>query len=659
MSARRYALLAALALFVMFIAANVTATSWFRSWRVDLTENQLYSISRGTQQTLNELSEPIELTLYFSPDAATPAPQLTAYAGRVREMLQTYAARSRGRVRFVEVDVETFSEQEDAAVEAGIEPVRPFQGADPIYFGVTGANAIDESRAIPWLDPQREATLEYEVTRLIWELEHPDRIRVGLISSLPINPGADPRMMAAGGAQSTFAVEMGRFFDVTKLEPDFTEIPDVDVLAIIHPGALSERQLYAIDQFVLRRGRAFVALDPASLSGGGGTPMDPFNPVAPPPTSSTLEPLLQAWGVTMQPTVVLDGERALPVQVQDPTTGAPGQAPQPLFFTVPPQAANSESGLDDEDVMTSWLRRGINFGLAGGLTWTEREGVDVTRLAQTSGRTMRLPAAAALMRPSPYDIAAMWPPAGGRIETIAIRLSGNLATAYPEGRPAAEAALIAPVEGEEQTEVPAPVAPAAEEPAAPEHLARSATPAQIVVVADVDFLDDAFYVDPSTGGSAMDNASFVINGIEVLAGSDALVSLRSRAAPARRMELLDQMAEDADRRIRDRQETLQAELQQAEARLAEMQARGGGSGFFSGNLGAEMTPEETAVIEDFRQQVVRARTELRSVERDLRGDINNLEALVVFINVWLAPLLIAAAGMFLFWRRQRRGRGRS
>lgn len=656
MSARRYAVLAALALFLMFIAANVTATTWFRSWRLDLTENQLYSISQGTQQTLNELSEPIELTLYFSPDSATVAPQLVAYAGRVREMLQTYAARSHGRVRFVEVDVEAFSEQEDAAVEAGIEPVRPFQGADPIYFGVTGANAIDESRAIPWLDPQREATLEYEVTRLIWELENPDRIRVGLISALPINPGAGPRMMA-GGAQSTFAVEMGRFFDVTKLEPDFHDIPDVDVLAIIHPGTLSERQLYAIDQFVLRRGRAFVAVDPASLSGGEAGPMDPFNPVAPPPSSSTLEPLFQRWGVTMQPTVVLDGERALPVQVQDPTTGAPGQAPQPLFFTVPPQAPNSESGLNDEDVMTSWLRRGINFGLAGGLTWTEREGVEVTRLAQTSGRTMRLPAQTALMRPSPYDIAAMWPPSGGRIETIAVRLSGNLETAYPEGRPAAGAAL-APTEGEAPPETAAPTA-TAEQPAAAEHLARSATPAQIVVVADVDFLDDAFYVDPSTGGSAMDNASFVINGIEVLAGSDALVSLRSRAAPARRMELLDQMEEDADRRIRDRQETLQAELQQAEQRLAEMQARGGGSGFFSGNLGAEMTPEENAVIEDFRQQVIRTRTELRSVERDLRGDINTLEALVVFINVWLAPLLIALAGMFLFWRRQRRGRGRS
>jgi len=645
MSARRYALLAALALVIMFVAANVTATTWFRSWRLDLTESQLYSISSGTQATLDELSEPIELKLYFSRDAATPVPQLTAYAARVREMLQTYAARSHGRVRFIEVDVEAFSEEEDDAVEAGIEPVRPYQGADPIYFGLAGANAIDERRTLAWLDPQREATLEYEITRLIYELENPDRIRVGLITSLPIEPGGDPRTMS--GAQTTFSVEMGRFFEVTKLTPDFSAIPDVDVLAIIHPGALDEQQLYAIDQFVLRNGRVFVALDPASLSGGEPANFDPFNPVMPAPTASTLEPLMQRWGVTMQPTVVLDAENALPVQVQDPQTGAPGQAPQPLFFSVPP------SGLDSEDLMTAWLRRGMNFGLAGGLSWSERDGVEVTPLARTSGQTMRLPAAQALMRPTPYDIAAMWPPSAGRIETIALRLSGNLESAYPEGRPAEAAPL--PVEGEPVA--PTPVVPQAEALAA--HLARSETPGQIVVVADVDFLADDFYVDPQSGGAAADNASFVINAIEVLGGSEALVSLRSRAPALRRMDLVEDMEADADRRIRDTQEELEGELRDAEARLAELQARGRGSGYFSGNLGAEMTAEETAEIERFRARVLEVRGNLRGVERDLRGDINTLEAVVIFINVWLAPLLIAAGGMVLFWRRQRRGRGRS
>ena len=637
MSARRFALFAALAFLIVFVAGNVIANSWFRSWRVDLTENQLYSLSAGTQRTLDSLSEPLELRLYYSRDAGATLPQLQTYAARVREMLQTFSARSHGRVRFVEINVEPFTEGEDEAVEAGIEAVRPYQGADPIYFGLTGANAIDDRRTIPSFDPQREPFLEYEVTRLIYELERPERTRVGLITSLPIDPAAaaDPQFAAAG--QSIFATEMGRLLEVEKLSPDFAAIPDVDVLAIIHPGVLTPAQLYAIDQFILSTGRAFIALDPASLMAQQvGESFNPFSPAAPAPTSSTLDPLLARWGVAITSGVVLDLEHALPIQAQD-ENGQSVQAPQPLFFTVPADK------LDREDLMTAWLRRGVNFGLAGGLSWSERDGIEVRALARTSGQTMRMPAEAALLRPSPMEILRSWPQSGGRIETVALHLSGNLETAFPGGPP-----TVSPLSVEGET-------PAAPAPAVPAGvaLARSATPAEIVVIADVDFLIDDFYVDQS-GAPAADNAAFALNAIDVLGGSDALVSLRSRAPSLRRMELVENMERDAQRGIERRQEELQSELQDTEARLAEMQARGSGSGFFSGNLGAELTPEENAEIERFRARALEVRGELRRVERDLRGDIDRLKAGVVFINVWLGPLLIAAAGLFFFWRRQRR-----
>jgi ABC-type uncharacterized transport system involved in gliding motility auxiliary subunit len=449
--------------------------------------------------------------------------------------------------------------------------------------------------------------------------------------------------------QSMFATELGRLMQVTKLAPDFTEIPDVDVLVVIHPGALTPAQLYAIDQFILRKGRAFIALDPASLmaqQAGGG--LDPFGG-APAPVSSTLEPLLSRWGVTMAPTVVLDAENALPIQVQDPQTGQTTEAPQPLFFMVPPE----EGKLDREDLMTAWLRRGVNFGLAGGFATSAREGVSVRPLARTSGRTMRLPAEMAMMRPSPFDIAQMWPPTGGRVETIALRLSGPLETAYPNGPPPAPPPAPSPGETPATAESSPPPPPPAAEP-----LARSQTPAEIVLVADADFLADDFYVDPRSGGTGADNGAFALNAIDVLGGSDALVSLRSRAPALRRMELVERMERDAERRIRDRQEALQADLQETEARLAELQERGRGSGFFTGDLGAELTAEENAEIERFRARVVDVRRDLRNSERTLRADINRLEAGVVFINVWLAPLLVAGVGLFLFWRRQQRGRAR-
>lgn len=625
MSARRFAVFAALAFALMFLAGNLLANSWLRSWRLDLTQDQIYSISPGTQTILNELSEPVTLTLYYSRDAGAAVPQLQTYAGRVREVLQTYAARARGRVRFVEVNVEPFTEQEDEAAEAGLQPFRPYQGADPIYFGLVGANAIDDTRGIPFFDPQREAYLEYELTRLIYELENPTRTRVGLITSLNLDPNAG----AAGRPNnSVFAAEMGRLLQVTKLAPDFTDIPDVDVLAIIHPGALSEAQLYAIDQFILRRGRAFIAVDPASMMAQeqGAAGFDPFNPTLPTPTSSTLEPLLTRWGVAFSGDVVLDGDGALPIRVQRPDNGQTVDMPQPLFFAIPADALNRD------DLMTAWLRRGINFGMAGGLNVTQRPGLESTPLARTSGDTMRIPAQAALARPSPFELAGIWRQAGGRVETVAVRLSGVVETAFPNGAP----------EG-------------ATPPAQP--LTRSQASAEIVIVADADFLDDIFYIDPNSGASAADNASFALNAIDVLGGSDALVSLRSRAPAERRMEMIDDLEREAQAAIDSREEELRADLEATEARLAQLQAQGRGSGAFSGNLGAELTPEEAALVRDLEVRIADVRGELRRTERELRGDVERLEALVVFINVWLGPLLVAGAGLFFFWRRQRRGRG--
>lgn len=624
MTARRFAFAAAFAFVVMFIAGNLITNSWFKSWRLDLTQNHLYSLSQGTISTLDALSEPVQLTLYYSRDGAAVAPEVQAYGARVREMLQSFAARSHGRVRFVEVNVEAFSEEEDKAQEAGVEPVRLVEGGDPFYFGLVGANAIDDTRTISFLDPNREPFLEYEITRLIFELENPDRTRVALITSLPLDPAA-AQHQAGRGAQSLFATELGRLMDVTKLAPDFTDIPDVDVLAIIHPAPLTPQQAYAIDQFILSKGRAFIALDPASLvAEQAGQSFDPFNAAPQALTSSNLDPLLSRWGVSMTREVVLDRENALPVQVQD-QSGQAGTAPQPLFFRVP------AAQLDREDLMTAWLQREINFALAGGLTWSERPGLEAHPLARTTGQTMRIPAAMALARPSPDQIQRDWIP-GGRIETVALRLTGTLESAFPNGPPEG----AAPAEGHES-------------------LTRSATPAQLVIVSDVDFLADDFYVGPQ--GAVADNASFALNAIDVLGGTDALVSLRSRAPAVRRMELVERMEADAQRRIERRQEELQTELSETEQQLSELQARGRGSGFFSGDLGAELTPEERTAIDRFRQRVASVRTELRGVERDLRRDIDQLKAIVVFVNVWLAPLLVAGAGLFLFWRRQRRAKG--
>jgi ABC-type uncharacterized transport system involved in gliding motility auxiliary subunit len=645
MSNRRYALLAALALVVIFIASNLIVNSWLRAWRLDLTANSLYSLSQGTRKVLSreELSEPIALTYFFSRRTAAASPDLQAYGARVREMLQAYVGAANGRIRLVEIDPQPFTEEEDQASAAGVTPVTLQQGGDPFYFGLVGANAIDDRRTIQYFDLSREPFLEYEITRLIYELENPAAAKIALISSLPLDPALTQAQF--GQPQSAFAAELGRFFEIEALPEDFTAIPqDAGLIAIIQPPLLTASQLYAIDQFILAKGRAFIALDPASMVQAVGA-QDPSSPFADAGggfgSSTRLGPLLRTWGVAVSADVVLDGgpNAPLPVTAQDPQ-GQPVQLPQPLFFAVTPDR------LSRDDTVTAALARGLNFGLAGTISTSERgDKVTFTPLARTTGETMRMTAEQALSRPTPFDVANQWRPIG-RIETVALRVSGALDSSFPEGPPAAP-----PPQPAAAGETPAAAAPARP------HLAASATPAQLIIVSDTDFLSDDFYLDRQRGEVFADNGAFALNAMEMLAGSDALASLRARAPSNRPMTRVQSLVQEAQMRVQQQQVALQNELRGAEARLRELRSRSSqGATFFTGELGAALSPQERAEIEQSTRSVLEVRSALRSVGRDLRGDIEGLKAVVVFVNMWLMPLLVAAAGLYFFWRRQRRAR---
>ena len=54
-----------------------------------------------------------------------------------------------------------------------------------------------------------------------------------------------------------------QLYSVSRLDIGSTAIEeDIDILMIIHPEGLSEQTLYAIDQFVLKGGKALIFLDP-------------------------------------------------------------------------------------------------------------------------------------------------------------------------------------------------------------------------------------------------------------------------------------------------------------------------------------------------------------------------------------------------------------
>ena len=252
------AVIALLLAAILAVGVNMLADRLLARARLDLTENSLYTLSDGTKQVLQGLQDPITLRLFYSRRLGAAVPPYGAYADRVRAMLEEYVSVSGGRVRLEVLDPEPFSETEDRAQAYGLQGVPVDQSGEQVYFGLVGVNLLDDERTVPFFQPDRERFLEYDLTRMIWELSNPRRPVIGVLSSLPLN--GDPRalMMRQQGVGQPYVVmnQLRQFYTVRDVATDSQVIePDVQVLLVAHPQNLSDATLYAIDQFVMRAGR--------------------------------------------------------------------------------------------------------------------------------------------------------------------------------------------------------------------------------------------------------------------------------------------------------------------------------------------------------------------------------------------------------------------
>ena len=179
------------ALAVLFVGLTVFFGRGLSGARLDLTQNRLYTLAPGTARLAGNLKEPLNLYFYFSQAASAPAPQLRAYATRVRELLEEISTRSAGRIRLHVVDPQPYSDDEDRATEFGLKAAPIGRGAESVWFGLAGTNATDGRAAIEFFQPQREEFLEYDLARLIHQLAEPKRKVVGLVTSLPMSGSFD------------------------------------------------------------------------------------------------------------------------------------------------------------------------------------------------------------------------------------------------------------------------------------------------------------------------------------------------------------------------------------------------------------------------------------------------------------------------------------
>ena len=636
------------------LLVSVGLISALPSIRIDLTEDDLFSLADGTRNIVYGLEEPIELLFFYSESATEDQPQIRSYGTRVQELLREIVIASGGNLVLSIVDPEPFSEEEDLATQYGVQPVPVTQGGQGIYFGLVAVELDNEkdpalrvSETMPLIRPDQEQFLEYEFMQLVTRVANPDLKVVGLLTTLDIDGGFDP-MTGQATQQWMITDYIRQLYDLRRIETD-TEIieEDVDILMIVHPEGLSEQTLYAIDQHVMRGGETFVFLDPTADSMVSRSERGSMIPAG---MRSDLPGLLEAWGVDYASDKVLtDNTLALRVQM--------GQGSRPVAHIG--MIGANRTALAGDDIITRRLEN-LNLSSVGALAPRDGATTRFEPLIQSSSDAMLMNASLLEDVLDPSVLFDEFVSANERY-TIAARVSGVISSAFPEGRPVSQDA--AADTSEEETEADdddsgeARIEKASSDSDTIEaHLSQTSGETNILLFADTDVLTDRLWVQVAQFmGQRIpqpyaNNGDFVINALDNLSGGADLVSIRSRGRYSRPFERVVKLQREADDRLRTEEAALLERLAETEEQLAALNTDEGGQ------LLGQLTPEIQTEIDRFNAELLDTRRSLRDVQFQLTADIEALGSNLKWFNTAAIPMLLTVIALFMSLTRARRRR---
>ena len=622
---------------VTLLSINLIASETLGSWKADLTQDKLYSISPGSVTVLRAMDEPIKARLYYSNKLGEIAPTYARYFDRIRTLLEDFQRISGGKLELEILDPEPFSDAEDQAVAAGLNGQRISAEGEMAYFGLVARNSTDNQEVIGFFTPSRENFVEYDITKLVHTLSNPKKPIVGVMSSLPLDGGQNP-MTQQPSQPWVIMSQIREFFDVETVEQNAKEIPTrIDVLLVAQPTQLTPEAAYAIDQYALKGGKLLVMIDPMAEAAqfelmqkqGEGR--------------AELAKLLKSWGVDFDPKkTAADIRHARRVQF--------GRGDDGMVTEYVAWLGLDKSNIDQRDVLSNGIEN-LNLASAGILTTDTGATTAVTPILMTSPEAMAVDTSKVGMGGDPVSLLRSYVP-GGKPLMLSARISGDVKSAFPNGAPKAEEK---PEEKKDANAKPDAAAEAAK-PAGttlPGHIASGRVNA--IVIADTDLMADRFWVEsremlgqqfvmPSAS-----NGAFIVGALENLSGSDALIALRGRGIKDRTFTLVEDLRRDAERKFREKEEALTAKLKSVEQELEKLQTTSAATG---GNV--IVSDKEREAIEGFKNQMLETRRELRQVKLALSQSIDSLDGWLKFANIALVPLLIAIGGVaWTVWRSRR------
>lgn len=632
LSSRSFVSVTCLLLAVIILGLNIFVSSSVRQARLDLTEDGLFTLSDGAVRLLESIEEPITVQLYYSQSAALEIAQVRVLAERVKDMLGAFSQVSDGKIQVEIIDPLPYTEAEDAAESLGLSGA-PTSTGELIYFGLVATNTIDGQEIIPFFAPEREANLEYDLASLVDRLNRERQPVLGLLTDLPLQTGPGGMVAAMQGQSKPFVLyeQLLTYFELEELNPGMSSIPkDVDTLMLVHPPALSDTALYAIDQFVMRGGRVIAFLDPFSdmsqIQGPGGEAYT-FS------SAGSLGPLLEAWGIALDGTqIVADRSRALRVGF-----GPDGQATDYVIWL-----GLESQDFDSEDIVLGNLNL-LQMASVGSLTQVEGATTEFRPIIKSSTDSMLIDFQEAQFQTPPEDLLRSFE-ATDTSYVIGARVTGAIKSLFPDGPP--------PLDDGVELD---PDAPPLGDPIG------STDRANIVIVADTDLFNDQFWVQVTSflGERLLqemaDNGSLVIGAAENMMGSNDLISLRSRAPSRRDFTRVEDIRREAEARFLPQQQALDEKLDQIVSRVDEIR----GSGLGEDPDGTLLvTPQQRDELQRLLMEADDTRKARRDIQFNLRADIDRLGAWVKFFNIAFVPLLVACFAIFLALRRRGLARAR-
>ncbi len=574
--------------------------------RCDMTAEKLYTLSNGSKAVLGQLTEDVTFKYYVSTSSAEMPMALKTYSQQVGNLLKEYERAGGGRLVVETYDPKPDSDAEEWAQRYGVEPqtVNPFgQG---IYFGVV-AVCGDREETLGVLSPRTESTLEYDLTRLVTRVAWPERPVIGVMTSLPDVMGGEmnPMMMQMGQRppQGWAAfTELAKDYDVRTVDTDAEKIDDdVKTLVVLHPKNLSDKALYAIDQFVLRGGKLVACVDPLSIkdmqSSQGQQMMG-----GPATGSSTLGKLFDAWGVKFA-----DGKIACDLEAATKLNdGRGGVESNPAFLSL------GKDNMDKGDLIVADLTN-VMFPFAGALSFEKKE-MDlafepvITTSKDNSCVTDRMAMQYGGMKDMVPD---------GSEKVLAARLSGTFKTAFPKGPDGTNDVSKALAEGK----------------------------SSVLIFADSDFLADDFCVRMmrtpfgSIPQLINENLNLFSNAMEQFAGREELIGVRSRGASDRPFKVVNELEAEATKKWQAREAEFQEELQRTQQRLSALQKeKKGGERFV-------LSKEQEEEIIKLRKAQADTRKQLKNVRKELTAGIDSLGLRLKVVNIVLVPMLVVLFGL--------------